>query len=308
MNEQATQTPSRENPRFGRKVFFLDPPLTLNNAIIEPLRGDEYEIYVIQDYKLVKSILMENQDAMIFINIDHSLTFKQWFNFIFSFKDHPVLSTIFVGIVSERATSSDQSLFLENLPLPCGFQILGSISNAVLLENFRKIFELNGAKGNRKYIRLDCQNSKVVSACFIRENKLYEVIIKNISSVGFACTFDEKSAKYFKENAVFNNISFTFGRNTIVCPSVVFRIMENTAVFLFTSAMPLAYKEAIRRFVQSVLIKTFELKLKNYTMDFTKYKDEINMGEVAMAKDARNSQISFDGDSDFGNLENVEEI
>lgn len=308
MNEQTPQTPSRENPRFGRKVFFLDPPLTLNKSIIEPLRDDEYEIYVVEDYKLLKSILMENQDAMVFINIDHSLTFKQWFNYIFSFKDNPVLSTIFVGIVSERATSSDQSLFLEHLPLPCGFQIIGSTTNPILLENFRKIFELNGAKGNRKYIRLDCQNSKVVSACFIQDNKLFEVIIKNISSVGFACTFDEKSAKYFKENAVFNNISFTFGRTTIVCPSVVFRIMDNTAVFLFTNAMPLAYKEAIRKFVQSVLIKTFELKLKNFSMDFTKYRDEIDMGAVAMAKDVRNTQINFDGDSDFGNLESVDEI
>ena len=308
MNEQPAQTPSRENPRFGRKVFFLDPPMTLNKSIIEPLRDDEYEIYVVEDYKILKAFLMENHDAMVFINIDHTLTFKQWFNYIFSFKDNPTLATIYVGIVSERATSSDQSLFLENLPLPCGFQIVGTTTYAVLLDNFRKIFELNGAKGNRKYIRLDCKNTRVVSACFVQENKLFEVFIQNISSVGFACTFDEKSAKYFKENAVFNNISFTFGRNTIVCPSVVFRIMDNTAVFLFTPAMPLSYKEAIRRFVQSVLIKTFELKLRNYSMDFTKYRDEIDMGAVAMAKDARNAQINFDGDSDFGNLESVDEI
>ena len=72
--------------------------------------------------------------------------------------------------------------------------------------------------------------------------------------------------------------------------------------------MPLAYKEAIRKFVQSVLIKTFELKLKNFSMDFTKYRDEIDMGAVAMAKDVRNTQINFDGDSDFGNLESVDEI
>ena len=307
MNEQPAQPSSRENPKFGRKVFFLDPPLSLNKAIIEPLRDDEYEIYVIEDYKLTKAILLENKDAMIFINIDHSMTFKQWFNFIFSFKENEILKTIFVGIISEKATSSDQTLFLENLSLPCGFQIIGS-SGSILRENFQRIFELNGAKGNRKYIRLDCENSKVVSACFMQDNKLFDLLIKNISSVGFACTFDARCAPYFKENAVFNNISFTFGRTTIICPSVLFRIMGDTAVFLFTAAMPLAYKEAIRRFVQSVLVKTFEIKLRNFSMDFSKYQDEIDMSAVAMAKEARNTQINFDGDSDFGNLEDVEEI
>ena len=306
MSEE-NEAPSRENPKFGRKVFFLNPPLSFDKGIIEPLRDEEYEIYVLPDIPTTKPILLENKDAMLFINIDHTMTFKQWFNYILSFREDPVLRTIFIGVVSERATTSDQQLFLEHLTLQCGFQIISS-STAILLKNFQKILELNGAKGNRKYIRLDCKDINVVSACFINDNKLYEIQINNISSVGFACTFDERSAPLFKENAVFNNISFTFGRTTIVCPSVVFRIMDSTAVFLFTNAMPLRYKEAIRKFIHTVLIKKFDIHAKNTMMkDMTNYPNVIDMSAIVMAKEAEKKKEIFDGDTDFGNLENVDE-
>ena len=307
MSEDNVASPSRENPKFGRKIFFLNPPLSFDKGIIEPLRDEEYEIYVLPDIPSTKPIMLENQDAMLFINIDHTMTFKQWFNYILSYRDDPTLRTIFIGVVSERATTSDQQLFLEHLTLQCGFHIISS-STSILLKNFEKILELNGAKGNRKYIRLDCKDIKVISACFINDNKLYEIQINNISSVGFACTFDEKSAHLFKENAVFNNISFTFGRTTIVCPSVVFRIMDNTAVFLFTNAMPLRYKDAIRTFIHTVLIKKFDIHAKNTMMkDMTNYPNVIDMSAIIMAKEAEKKKEIFDGDTDFGNLENVDE-
>ena len=302
---QSGQSKSRENPKFGRKVFFLDPPLSLSRTVIEMLKAEEYEIYIIPSYEITKSVLRENKDAMLFINIDSKLTFRQWFNFIFSFQDDPILRTILVGVVSERATASDQTLFLENLQLACGFQILNA-ANSIIFGKLMKIFELNGAKGNRKYIRLDCKNMKVVSAYFIKNSKLYELSINDISSVGFAATFTPDAAGFFKEAAVFNDISFNFGRKTIVCPSVVLRVVDNLAVFLFTNAMPLAYKNAIRSYVQMVLSRIFEAKIKNAIKDFDEYEDEVDLGSVIAANNSR--KVEFDGDSDFGNLEDVNEI
>ena len=62
-----------ENPFFGRKVYFLNPPLSLSNQIISNLRALEYEVYSIPNYQDAKSILRENQNAIQKNNLFFSL-------------------------------------------------------------------------------------------------------------------------------------------------------------------------------------------------------------------------------------------
>jgi len=60
----------RENPMFGRKVFFLNPPLSIENFVVDGLKDEEYEVYIIREYSLAKPVLKHFENAICFIYID----------------------------------------------------------------------------------------------------------------------------------------------------------------------------------------------------------------------------------------------
>ena len=75
----------RENPIYGRKIFFCNPSLFIEHFIVESLRKDDYEVYVLNDYSLAKPLLMLYPDSMCYFDIDSELSFSTWFNFLKSF-------------------------------------------------------------------------------------------------------------------------------------------------------------------------------------------------------------------------------
>lgn len=292
---------SRENPKFGRKVFFVNPPLSFEHIVIDELRNDEYEVYVINDYKRTKAVLREHPDSMLFINIDVQLSFKQWFNFICSFREDEVLKTVFIGVISGKATANDAQLFLMNLTLGGGFIMINN-KKEMLFDKIKGILEINGAKGNRKYLRLDCRNLDDVSGYFVSGNKLYDITVDNISSVGLACTFKSELTGLLTPNKVLDNISLTIGRKTVICPAVVFRVMNNVAVMLFTKQISSESRQDIKKFVHSTLISEFNGVVSNVMQDMTVYKNEVDLQAVAALK---KTDVEFDGDSLFGQLEEL---
>jgi len=296
---------SRENPKFGRKVFFLNPPMSISKHLMEALQEKEFEAYIISDYRKAKAILRENQDAMLFVNIDEQLSVTQWFNFIYSFSSDDTLKSIFIGVLSAKATSTDSKLFLMNLPLVCGFNYVNENISTVI-KNIEGILEINGAKGNRKYVRLDCKKLESVKAYIAESGKLFPIAIDNISSVGFACTYSTDVSAYIKDNKVLDNVSITLDRKTVVCPSVVFRTLpSNGAVMLFTKDMPTAYKNDIRKFVFTVLENRFNLQQENVISDMSTYSSDVSLPEL---ESNRVSAVTFDADSAFGELEDISEI
>lgn len=76
-----------ENPVFGRKIFFLNPPYAIKTTVVEKLRAQEYEAFNIENYRIAKDLLRMNQDAICFIDIDSELSPKEWFNFVKSFEE-----------------------------------------------------------------------------------------------------------------------------------------------------------------------------------------------------------------------------
>ena len=92
--------PRCENPIVGRKVFFINPPLYVENYLHLELKQHEYEVYIISDFRYTKTALRHFPDALCFIFIDDEMSYDEWFNFIQSFQNEPVLKTIFVGLMS----------------------------------------------------------------------------------------------------------------------------------------------------------------------------------------------------------------
>ena len=66
----------RENPIYGRKIFFCNPSLFIEHFIVESLRKDDYEVYVLNDYSLAKPLLMLYPDSMCYFDIDSELSFS----------------------------------------------------------------------------------------------------------------------------------------------------------------------------------------------------------------------------------------
>ena len=139
------------------------------------------------------------------------------------------------------------------------------------------ILDINGAKGNRKYIRLSCGSIKQISAYIAENGKLHDLNVENISSVGMACTFSSSIQGIFEPNHVYDNISLTVGRKSMVCPCVVLRCTSKEAVLLYTKQVTNSERAEIKTFIHDVLKERFEGVKSNTILDLTKYSDEVDM-------------------------------
>lgn len=266
-----------ENPIFGRKVFFVNPSLFIEHIICDALKEQEYEIYILNDYKLAKPVLSRYKDSICFIAIDSELSFSEWYNFIKSFGDDEILSTIFVGVLSETAKPVDKEKFILNLKLPGGFININRKAPE-LFENFKGILDLNGAKGRRQYLRLNV-NSEQVSGYIAAKDKLYAIDVVNISSVGLACVFKKSMEALFVENSIMQNVSLTIARRSIVMNCIVLKKLpiesdssSMQAVMLFAKDTPPDVRGHIRKFIYDFFESEMNYVKSKLTKDTSSYK------------------------------------
>ena len=243
---------SRENPLFGRKIFFVSPSYIMEKYLIEKLRQNEYEAYILKDIKKVKNVLAKYPDSMCFINIDEEFSYSAWFNFMKSFQESPAISGIYLGIITDSATWEDKDKFIMNVKLPGGFNQFDKTEK--FLTNFIKILDLNGAKGRRKYLRLDTRGAEDVSGYMTSQGKLYSINVKDISSVGFAITYKQEIIDLFQKNTLIRDLCISVGRKSMVCSCIVFNTQPNPdgtamSVLMLTNENPEETKTYIRNFI-----------------------------------------------------------
>ncbi len=260
---QVPLAPRCENPIIGRKIFFVNPPLYVENYLQPELKQYEYEAYVIKDYKYTKNALRMFPDALCFIFIDDELSYDGWFNFILSFQQDEKLKTIFVGLMSAMIPPPVREKFMMNLSLPGGFIMLNEVKGSALIENIIGILELNGAKGRRKYLRLDCDETISIKGYFANQSQLLQVSIANISSVGFTCYYPKTYGNALAAKMIVPSFSITLGRHSIVTPSVVYDVKsfdENNyfAVLLFLKQVGPDDRKVIKNFIFEHLMARFE--------------------------------------------------
>lgn len=201
----------RENPIFGRKVFFLNPPLSIENNVVDNLKLLEYEVYIIREYNLAKPVLRNYGNSICFIYIDDEMPLESWFNFIKSFENDETLNKVFLGVLSYKTKPKEQEYFLMNLKLPGGFVRLDKKVEEIS-KQLEGILEINGAKGVRKVIRLDLKDSKDVNGYFNYGTILYSFRLVDISVMGFATITSAKMGQIFKKGSFIKNISIYNGK------------------------------------------------------------------------------------------------
>lgn len=256
--------PRCENPIVGRKVFFVNPPLYVENYLHLELKQHEYEVYIISDFRYTKEALRHFPDALCFIFIDDEMSYDEWFNFIMSFQNDEKLKTIFVGLMSATIPKQQHERFLMNLSLPGGFIMLTECKGSALIEKIVGILDLNGAKGRRKYLRWDCSaEDKPLNGYFANGSQLLQVSIVNISSVGFVCYYPASYGDALKKNCLIQSFSITLGRRSIVTPSVVYETKKVDAtkylsIMLFSKHVGQDDRKVIKNYVFDKLQDRFE--------------------------------------------------
>lgn len=256
--------PRCENPIVGRKVFFVNPPLYVENYLHLELKQHEYEVYIISDFRYTKEALRHFPDALCFIFIDDEMSYDEWFNFIMSFQNDEKLKTIFVGLMSATIPKQQHERFLMNLSLPGGFIMLTEFKGSALIEKIVGILDLNGAKGRRKYLRWDCSaEDKPLNGYFANGSQLLQVSIVNISSVGFVCYYPASYGDALKKNCLIQSFSITLGRRSIVTPSVVYETKKVDAtkylsIMLFSKHVGQDDRKVIKNYVFDKLQDRFE--------------------------------------------------
>ena len=279
---------SRENPLFGRKIFFVNPNFSIEKYLVDYLRKNEYEVYILKDYRKAKKILSVYPDSMCFIDIDEALSYSEWFNYMKSFSTIPELQGIYLGIVTQNAGWEDKDKFLMNIRLPCGFTQITKKEG--ILEHFVKILDLNGAKGRRKYLRLDTRNEKDVSGYMTSAGKLYTVNIKDISSVGFAINYKQELISLFQKNTLIRNLCLSAGRKSMVCSSIVFNTQINNdgtamSVLMLTNENPESTKNYIRDYIFQKFDAKMNTLIENVEKDDTRYNATDEYSQLQAVRD-----------------------
>ena len=245
-----------DNPIFGRKVFFLNPPYSVRKVVLGNLQEMEYEIYVIDDYKDAKNILRHYKDSICFINVDEQLTPEAWFNFVTSFEDDEILKTIFLGIITERLRKADKDQFMLKANIPAGLIPLNGRLDDIT-ETFNGILEINGAKGRRQYVRAQCAKDPNAVLFYTVGGKMYQFKLLDISSVGTAAILPPQFKDLLQPNSVMRDITISLGTKQLVLSAAVFAIKENekflTLVLLFMKGTLSSTKSVIREYVFKTL-------------------------------------------------------
>lgn len=264
----------RENPMFGRKIFFLNPPLSIENGVAENLKEKEFEVYIIREYTLAKPLLRHYPNAICWIFIDDVLSFDAWYNFIKSFEYDDELKSIFIGILTARAKPKDQETFILNLKLPGGFVRLDQKAEEVT-NQLIGILDLNGARGVRKYIRLDVDETLDVNAYFSNGNNLYSFKLKDISPAGFAAITPARLVNLFPKDAFIRNVSLTLDRYSFTCSIQIYNttVIGNNCVVIafFTDNTKKEIKKKIHDFIFQTLTTRNKILIEKLNRDNTDY-------------------------------------
>lgn len=285
---------SRENPVLGRKVFFLNPPLSIVSFVMENLKEEQYEVYIINDYKVAKPVLRLYPDSICFIFIDDVLPLKGWYKFIQSCNEDDSLKTIFLGAISGRIRPKDKENFLMNLKLPCGFISLGGAVNEVF-QNIKGILKINGAKGSRQYVQLNCDKDNFVSGYLADGFRLYEFKITNMSTAGIAIAMEKSKGYIFKKNIILGNICINLHRKTVVCSGLVYEVKQiglyYVVIILFTKQTTAVERTAIRNYVFETKQKQIDIVMNNVLFDDTNYaRDDVPSENIEVDNEKTNTE------------------
>lgn len=191
---------------FGHKIFFLYPSYSFQTDILQRLRTMEYEVYTIQDYRLVRNILFKNRNSILYVNIDLIFNTATWVNFLYMLQEQDSLASNKFGIITEKADTNTIKNIELQVKHEAGIIRLENDSE----ENVRNIvkqLDSMDAKGRRQYVRANCLDDKIAEVFWLTNNTMFKLKIIDISAAGLAVIIPEKQKNSFKPGQLLQNIN-----------------------------------------------------------------------------------------------------
>jgi len=247
---------------LGKKVFFLYPPSVVRDDVVDRLLEQEFEVYMLRDHASALRLLKAHPDSIVFINIDEGQSEVQWDAWIRSLISDPVTAMVGIGIVSYNNDDDLRRKYLMDIGIACGFVRLklgAEESLRILLETLKA----NEAKGRRKYVRAACAEDSMSSANLRTLQGQITGNIKDISAVGFSCSF--KSDPGFSKNTLLTDVQLKLRGVLVLVEGIVFGTRmdgEKVYVILFTNKLDGPSRGKIRRYIQMTLQAEIDQELK----------------------------------------------
>ncbi|GHV12539.1 hypothetical protein FACS189491_05720 [Spirochaetia bacterium] len=242
----------------GKKVFFLYPPSVIQDDLLSTLIMVGYETYTLRDHKRAYQLLARFNDSIMFINIDQGLEERQWEIFIKEVRNNPKTQNCQLGVLSYNSDQKLKQKYQTDYGLPCGYvQLKTNVrhSTDILL----KVLEEANARGQRRYIRADCEGEGNATINIKKEGYTFNGKIINISSAGLAARFDKPVA--FEDREKLTDVQLRLWGMPIVTHATVMGISKGQAnvwVFLFESGLRSEDQETIHQFIRHCLHRYIE--------------------------------------------------
>lgn len=272
--EETVKTEIEKKVSDGKKVFFLHPSVKLTNLILTRLRTMEYEVYTLDDYKILKNILLKNPNSICFINPEGQLHVKGWFNFIKSFSEDENFKSVKIGLLTEKLKQKDEDEFKKNLTLAAGFISEQKDPDEILRDIVKAIDKLE-AKGNRQYVRASCDQDKTSEVFWVSGDMMYKMKILNISAVGMAVRIPPAYLGTIRPNQTLMNAQIMLNSRRMTVHLFVLAVKQHNnntvAVLMFGRETDKDTMIHIREFVASMLQKQVLDSVYTMKADKTEY-------------------------------------
>ncbi len=180
---------------YGKKVFFVTQNKKFQSAVRKRLLTMEYEVYFIDDYRVVKNLLAESPDSILFISPERPLKQVGWRNFIKTVNQDVYFGETAVGLLLKGYTENMIIEFTSGMKLEAGIiQIKDDDDESgAAFQSIVKVLDKLNAKGMRQYVRANCIGDPKSQVYWLEGSIMHKLNIMDISSVGLALLLPAKN-------------------------------------------------------------------------------------------------------------------
>ncbi len=281
---------------FGRKIFFLNPAYSVKKDIVAKLQDNEFEVYIIDNYRDAKNLLRKNRNSILFINIDAQLSVGSWFNFIRSFEKEEILSTIYIAVITERLKQADSEVFEKHGNIEGGVIDFEQGIDAIA-KKIDKILESTNAKGRRQYVRANLSYDKDASLFWNHGSKMHQLKLLDISSVGMAVKVPKVlENQIIAKNFLLQDVTMRLGTKQLLIQAVIFAVKQTAEgtiwILLLHPSTVHSTKLEIRHYVSKTIQERLMTTINNDHKDDIDY-SQLNYFNIATKSRAKGSLSPF---------------
>lgn len=258
----------------GRKVFFINPNITIESSVINRLQTMEYEVYSLKDFRIAKNLFAALKDGICFICPDSQMSKDGWRNFIKFLESDETYKDFDIGVISEMIPENKQNEFTKDLKLSAGFFSLLSKDDTV--RSLVKTLDKLQAKGMRKYIRVSClDDTKSELYWFTKDKKMFRCKLIDLSTVGIAATLPSSQAKAVFVNQLISDATIVLAGKQLPVAVKVSGIKSKNDVLLvilmYGMDSPVSTQNQIRTYVTEKMRLNLEQHIKGLALDKRNY-------------------------------------